>query len=95
MSAKVTGIRHGDVLKLDVPEDIPEGQRVELQLVRVLPKGTDEEREEARDIEAFVEAIRALQEEAARDPEWWDEFDRDRRRYPIVFPERDVPGDES
>jgi predicted DNA-binding antitoxin AbrB/MazE fold protein len=90
MTERLTAVREGDMLKLVEPVDLPEGRQIELQVVRILP---DEQEAEKR-VRSFLEAIAALQEEAARHPEWWDELDREVKEHRLNIPERFLPGDE-
>ena len=82
MTERIAAVVENGVLRPLEPLDIPEGQEVELAVVRLIPT-------EVEDVEQFVKALRELREEAARYPEaWWDDFQRELEASRMNFEER-------
>ena len=85
MTERIAAVVENGLLRPLEPLDIPEGQEVELAVVRLIPTAD----EEAEDVEQFVKALRELREEAARYPDaWWDDFQLELEANRMNFEER-------
>jgi predicted DNA-binding antitoxin AbrB/MazE fold protein len=72
-------------LKPHEPLEIPDGQELELAVVRLIPDA----REEQESLGRLEETLRRIREEAAKySDEWWDEFQRDIQANRVNFEER-------
>jgi predicted DNA-binding antitoxin AbrB/MazE fold protein len=84
MSECITAVVENGLLRPTEPLELPEGETVQLQVVRHHHEGQNEQRLQEMDA-----AFRAMWEEARKyPPEWWDEFERDLRENRLNFEER-------
>lgn len=86
MGRKITAVVEDGVLRPTEPLELPEGETLELEVVRL--REPDQAREDR--IRAFEQALDRFQEEARQLPrEWWDEFERDLEANRVRFEEPD------
>jgi predicted DNA-binding antitoxin AbrB/MazE fold protein len=84
MSECITAVVENGLLRPTEPLELPEGERVELKLLRHSPAAG-----QPNDADEFAAVLAAMREEAAKyPPEWWDEFERDLRANRLNFEER-------